>query len=93
MRNWRNRFLGAVVSAILIPAAVAQELKRPETIAGHPNFNGVWQALNSAYWNLEAHNAAALDQFWPMGAIAAVPAGKTIVVPRVSVISIPTTKG
>lgn len=79
MRNGRSRFLGAVLAAALIPAAGAQELKRQETIGGHPNFNGVWQALNSAYWNLEAHNAEALDQFWPMGAIAAIPAGKSVI--------------
>jgi hypothetical protein len=24
---------------------------RPDRIAGQPNFNGVWQALNTAYWN------------------------------------------
>ena len=22
---------------------------------GRPNFNGVWQALNEAHWDLEAH--------------------------------------
>jgi len=43
----------------------AQDLKRPETIGGHPNFDGLWQAMNTAYWNVEAHNAQALDQFWP----------------------------
>ena len=26
---------------------------------GHPNFNGVWQALNEANWNLQAHDARA----------------------------------
>jgi hypothetical protein len=78
MRNWRCRF-GAILAATLMSSAGAQDLKRPETIGGHPNFNGIWQALNSAYWNLEAHNAEALDQFWPMGAIAAIPAGKSVI--------------
>jgi hypothetical protein len=27
---------------------------RPERIGGHPNLNGIWQAANTAYWNLEA---------------------------------------
>jgi hypothetical protein len=62
--------------AALISSASAQELKRAETIGGHPNFNGIWQALNTAYWTLETHNAEALDNFWPMGAI---PAGKSVV--------------
>jgi hypothetical protein len=68
-----------MLTAALIPAAFAQEAKRPATIGGHPNFNGIWQAINTAYWNLEAHNAQGLDEFWPMGAIAAIPAGKSVV--------------
>jgi hypothetical protein len=30
---------------------------RPARIAGKPNLNGVWQALNEANWDLEAHAA------------------------------------
>jgi hypothetical protein len=26
-------------------------------IAGHPNMNGIWQAMGTAYWNLEDHSA------------------------------------
>ena len=52
---------------------------RPATIGGHPNFNGIWQALNTANWNLEAHSAQALDDFWGLGAIAAIPAGKSVI--------------
>lgn len=57
----------------------AQPAQRPATIAGHPNLNGVWQALNTANWNLEAHSAQALDDFWGLGAIAAIPAGKSVI--------------
>jgi hypothetical protein len=53
--------------------------QRPATIGGHPNFNGIWQALNTAYWNLEAHSAQGLDDFWGLGAIAAIPAGKSVI--------------
>jgi hypothetical protein len=49
------------------------------TLGGHPNLNGIWQAMNSASWNLEAHNAEAVDKFWQMGAIAAIPAGLSVV--------------
>src|SRR5678816_3763068 len=59
--------------------AKAQPAQRPATIAGHPNLNGVWQALNTANWNLEAHSAQSLDDFWGLGAIAAIPAGKTVI--------------
>src|SRR6516162_5666145 len=38
-----NRFFGAILGAALITSASAQELKRPETIGGHPNFNGICQ--------------------------------------------------
>lgn len=41
--------------------------------------NGIWQAINSAYWNLEAHNAEGLDKFWGLGAIGAIPAGKSVI--------------
>lgn len=63
----------------MFPAAAQQaQQARPATIGGKPNLNGIWQAINSAYWNLETHNAEALDKFWPMGAIAAIPAGKSV---------------
>ena len=52
---------------------------RPAQIAGHPNFNGVWQAISSAYWNLEDHSASATP-FWQLGAMFAVPAGQSVVV-------------
>ena len=57
------------------PAAVA----RPARIAGHPNMNGIWQAMGSAYWNLEDHSASA-TQFWQLGAIGAIPAGQSVIV-------------
>src|SRR6266481_6260063 len=78
-RYMRNRFICAILTAALVSSAAAQELNRPATIGGHPNLNGIWQTLNTAYWNLEGHNAEALDNFWPMGAIAAIPAGKSVV--------------
>ncbi len=73
------RVIGAIVLTTLIQPAAAQELERPDTIGDRPNLNGIWQAMNSANWNLEAHPAQALDDFWAMGAIAAIPAGKSVV--------------
>ena len=32
---------------------------RPDRIAGRPNLNGIWQAINTANWNLEGHSASA----------------------------------
>jgi hypothetical protein len=77
----RNGWIAAIVAAILLTggAAQAQQPERPARILGRPNFNGIWQALNTAYWNLEAHRAEALDKFWQLGAIAAIPAGRSVV--------------
>ena len=47
-------------------------------VDGHPNLNGVWQALNTANWNLQDHPAYA-GPLWEMGAIGAVPAGQGVV--------------
>ncbi len=70
----------AVVAVGLGPTALTQERERPDRIAGKPNLNGIWQALNTAHWNLEGHSAAALEEFWELGAIAAMPAGQSVVV-------------
>jgi hypothetical protein len=48
-------------------------------LGGKPDFNGVWQAIGTAYWNIEDHSASGLSEFWQLGAIAAVPAGQSIV--------------
>lgn len=64
--------------AVLALPTQAQPEQRPERIGDHPNLNGVWQTINGAHWNLEAHNAEALDDFWQMGALAAIPAGKSL---------------
>src|SRR5262245_54308952 len=63
------------------PAATLQPAQpgaRPALVAGHPNLNGVWQAINSANWNLEAHSVSALSQAWQYGAILSIPAGKSV---------------
>lgn len=60
--------------------AVAQDRERPDRIGDRPNLNGIWQALNTAHWNIEGHTAEALDRFWQLGAIAAIPAGQSVVV-------------
>jgi hypothetical protein len=69
-----------VVAIGLAHTAVAQQRGRPARIAGKPNLNGIWQAMSTAYWNLEGHSAAQLEDFWQLGAIAAIPAGESVVV-------------
>jgi hypothetical protein len=52
---------------------------RPDRIAGHPNLNGIWQAINTANWNLEGHSASA-TAFWQLGAMFAIPPGQSVIV-------------
>ncbi|MBN1238853.1 MAG: hypothetical protein JXB36_10150 [Gammaproteobacteria bacterium] len=70
----------AAVAAAFAPAVTAEERERPERIAGKPNLNGIWQAMNTAHWNLEGHSAQQLEEFWQLGALAAIPAGQSVVV-------------
>ena len=72
--------IAAVTAAWVMPGNAQQtKANNPAKIAGHPNMNGVWQAINSAHWNLEDHSASGLSQFWQLGAIAAIPAGQTVI--------------
>ena len=78
----------AAVAAVVALASVACTRAEQEPagnfgiapINGHPNLSGVWQAMNTANWNLEAHSATALDEFWKLGSLASIPAGKSVVV-------------
>ena len=55
----------AAAIMLAVSAARAQpRLDRPARIAGRPNFNGIWQAVNTAYWNVEGHSAEALNERW-----------------------------
>jgi hypothetical protein len=51
---------------------------RTDRIAGRPNLNGVWQAINTANWNLEGHSASA-TAFPQLGALFAVPPGQSVI--------------
>jgi hypothetical protein len=78
----KNIALTAVIVAASFAAAplsAQQAAARPERIAGQPNLNGIWQAMNSANWNLEAHSAEKLDDFWELGSLGAIPAGLSVI--------------
>src|SRR4051812_49939260 len=79
-RPMRVRFRFLVFLALSVPALSAKNAayKAPRTADGHPNLNGIWQAVNTANWNLQDHPAYP-GPMWEMGAIAAVPAGKGVV--------------
>ncbi|HEX6998643.1 MAG TPA: hypothetical protein VF322_10890 [Gammaproteobacteria bacterium] len=76
----RYRLIGtlAALGCAALTQAQAQS-DRPERINSRPNLNGIWQAAGSAYWDLEAHSAAPFERFWQLGAIGAIPAGRSVV--------------
>jgi hypothetical protein len=78
--GWRRWTPAAVAIVLAVSAAAAQRPPdRPARVAGRPNLNGIWQALNTAHWNLEDHPAEGLTAFWQLGAIGAIPAGQSVV--------------
>jgi hypothetical protein len=88
MRNWLRGGRFAVAAAALIttafhlgvmPAASeAQTYKAPRTADGKPDLNGIWQALNTANWDIQSHEARA-GEVVALGAVGAVPAGLGVV--------------
>lgn len=52
--------------------------RAPRTPDGKPNLNGIWQALNTANWDIEAHSAAP-GPLPALGAAGAVPPGQGVV--------------
>jgi hypothetical protein len=60
------------------PAVQAPTYRAPRTKDGKPNLNGIWQAVNEANWDIEAHSAAA-GPFYQLGAAYAQPPGLGVV--------------
>ena len=50
----------------------------PRTHDDRPDLNGIWQTNNTAHWDLEDH-AARAGAAVPLGAVGAIPAGKSVV--------------
>ena len=50
----------------------------PRAWDGHPDLNGVWQAIGTAHWDLQDHPAS--EGHPDLGAIGAVPPGQGVVV-------------
>lgn len=72
--------LGAIAIGFCVLPASAQSaaFKPPRLSDGHPNLNGIWQAMNTANWDLEAH-AAQQSLVLDPGAEFAEPAGIGVV--------------
>jgi hypothetical protein len=72
----------ALAAALSLPAppAAAQTpvYKAPRTADGKPNLSGIWQAMNTANWDIQGH-AAAAGPLPQLGALGAIPPGLGIV--------------
>jgi hypothetical protein len=60
-------------------AAQPRTYRAPRTADGTPDLNGVWQAMNTANWNIQDHDQRA-GPFYQLGAAFSVPAGEGVVV-------------
>jgi hypothetical protein len=83
--------LAAIMAVGVVPLA-AQTYRGPRTSDGKPDLNGIWQALNEANYDLEAHIARPAMALHPgpygpvpaspvlaLGAVGAVPPGMGVV--------------
>jgi hypothetical protein len=96
MRKTRSRVRAAGIAILLTVSlcATAQEstYRPPRLSSGRPDFNGIWQALNTANYDIEAHMARPAMAVRPgpygpvpaasvlaLGAVGAVPPGMGVV--------------
>jgi hypothetical protein len=81
----RNSMSGAMIAVAVIMVlsmagipAFAQAYRAPRAADGHPDLNGIWQAVNTANWDIQDHSAQA-GPMWELGAVGAIPPGQGVV--------------
>jgi hypothetical protein len=97
-RRLLTAMVGAAVAATVSPVIApvrgqqAPAYRAPRANDGHPDLNGIWQALNEANWDIQTHGArpalatrpgpngpVPAPQVLALGAVASVPAGQGVV--------------
>jgi hypothetical protein len=83
MKNLAKACCSTILILILAPvslmtAQAAENGLIPRTADGNADFNGIWQALGSAHYNIEPH-AAGFPPLSELGAVGAIPAGLGVV--------------
>ena len=72
--------LAAAVALAAVPVAgQTADYEAPRTPDGRPDLNGIWQAMNSAHWDVEPHSAGP-SVVRELGALSAVPGGLGVIV-------------
>lgn len=79
-RAFLNKARSALVLPLVIAASTQLQAQEPAGIDDHPDLNGIWQVMNSANWDLEAHSAESFPEYWDLGALFVKPAGQSVVV-------------
>ena len=74
------RIITILLSLLAVQSSIiaAENNSIPQTTSGNPDFNGIWQALGSAHYNIEPH-AAEFPPLPALGAFGAIPAGLGVV--------------
>ena len=77
LRNWLASIVIVSAAAVAFGQAPAT-YRAPRTAYGKPDLNGVWQALNTANWNIQDH-AAEAGPVTALGAAFSIPGGQGVV--------------
>ena len=70
--------LATVMISVLLASSAAQAERAGRAADGHADLGGIWEALNTANWDLEDHSAQP-GTLWQSGALGAEPAGQGVV--------------
>src|SRR6187455_2290860 len=98
VRTALTLFSGAALAALItltvtpLQSQQAPAYRAPRAADGHPDLNGIWQALNTANWDIQTHVARPALALRPgpygpvpaaavvaLGAVGAVPGGLGVV--------------